>query len=127
MFFPVDAPMAPSPQVVLYRGKLFPGGAWVKEGTDMRKSADYVVKRFESKAEFLKSTKNATRLMSGTCYVTTGDKSIVELLSAYIAINVVMTNDQSRDVALLTDKRTTGFAGNRAKAAYHLLRNACVH
>ena len=93
----------------------------------MRESADYVVKRFESQAECFKSTKNATRLRSGTCYVTTGDKLAVELLSANIAINVVMTNDQSRDVALLTDQRTPSFAGTRAKAAYHLPRNACVH
>ena len=46
---PVDAPMAPSPQVVLYRGKLFPGGAWVKEGTAMRKFAA----RLEARAEQL--------------------------------------------------------------------------
>ena len=123
VFFPVDAPMAASPQVVLYRGNLCPGGAWVKEGAAMRESADYIIKRYESQADFFKSTNNATQLKSGTCYVITGDKSTVELLSANIAINVAMTNDQSLDVALLTDQRTSGFAGTRAKAAYHLPRN----
>ena len=36
---------------------------------------------------------------------------------------VALSADPDLDVALLTDQRTSGFAGGRAKAAYHLPRN----
>ena len=35
---------------------------------------------------------------------------------------VAMADDPSLDIALLTDQRTSGFAGTRCKAAYHLPR-----
>jgi hypothetical protein len=73
--------------------------------------------------DFFKDTANATRLTNKTCYAITGDRSTIELLSANFAIMVAMNRDPNLDVALLTDQRTSGFAGARAKAAYHLPRN----
>ena len=76
-----------------------------------------------SQADFFKDTANATKLANKTCYVITGDRSTIELLSANFAIMVALNADPDLDVALLTDQRTSGFAGARAKAAYHLPRN----
>ena len=122
IFRPASDPMSPQPQIALYRGNLCPGGAWVKEGPAMRATAEYTVRRCESQSAFFAETENATKLVSGTCYVITGDKSTIELLSANIAIMVAMNDDPDLDVSLLTDQRTSGFAGTKAKAAYHLPR-----
>ncbi|MEM7427555.1 MAG: dihydroxy-acid dehydratase [Pseudomonadota bacterium] len=122
IFRPLDKPMSAKPQVALYRGNLCPGGAWVKESKAMAESADYTLQVCASQRDFFKDTEHATKLTNGTCYVITGDKSTIELLSANFAIGVAMANDPDLDVALLTDQRTSGFAGTRAKAAYHLPR-----
>ena len=123
IFRPVDKPMAFQPQIVLYRGNLCPGGAWVKESESMRYKSTYKVHMCASQADFFKDTANATKLAIKTCYVITGDRSTIELLSANFAIMVALNADPDLDVALLTDQRTSGFAGARAKAAYHLPRN----
>ena len=123
IFCPVDKPMASQPQIVLYRGNLCPGGAWVKESEFMRHKSTYKVHMCASQADFFKDTANATKLAIKTCYVITGDRSTIELLSANFAIMVALNADPDLDVALLTDQRTSGFAGARAKAAYHLPRN----
>lgn len=123
IFRPVDRPMASQPQIVLYRGNLCPGGAWVKESDTMRKTGEYRVQVCATQSDFFKDTQNATKLTNGTCYAITGDLSMIELLSANFAIMVAMNADPDLDVALLTDQRTSGFAGGRAKAAYHLPRN----
>ncbi len=123
IFHPVDRPMAPQPQIVLYRGNLCPGGSWVKESQSMRHQSTYKVHLCASQADFFKDTANATKLVNKTCYAITGDRSTIELLSANFAIMVALNDDPDLDVALLTDQRTSGFAGARAKAAYHLPRN----
>lgn len=123
IFRPVDRPMAAQPQIVLYRGNLCPGGAWVKESQSMRHASTYKVHVCATQADFFKDTANATKLVDKTCYVITGDRSTIELLSANFAIMVALNDDPDLDVALLTDQRTSGFAGTRAKAAYHLPRN----
>lgn len=123
VFRPLDRPMASQPQIVLYRGNLCPGGAWVKESESMRQTSTYKVHVCATQADFFKDTANATKLVNKTCYVITGDRSTIELLSANFAIMVALNDDPDLDVALLTDQRTSGFAGARAKAAYHLPRN----
>ncbi len=123
IFRPIDRPMASQPQIVLYRGNLCPGGAWVKESESMRQTSTYKVHVCATQADFFKDTANATKLVNKTCYVITGDRSTIELLSANFAIMVALNDDPDLDVALLTDQRTSGFAGARAKAAYHLPRN----
>ncbi|MEM8975277.1 MAG: dihydroxy-acid dehydratase [Pseudomonadota bacterium] len=123
IFRPLDRPMASQPQIVLYRGNLCPGGAWVKESESMRQTSTYKVHVCATQADFFKDTANATKLVNKTCYVITGDRSTIELLSANFAIMVALNDDPDLDVALLTDQRTSGFAGARAKAAYHLPRN----
>ncbi|MEM6498379.1 MAG: dihydroxy-acid dehydratase [Pseudomonadota bacterium] len=123
IFRSVEQPMAPQPQIVLYRGNLCPGGAWVKESESMRHPSTYKVHVCATQADFFKDTANATKLVDKTCYVITGDRSTIELLSANFAIMVGLTDNPDLDVALLTDQRTSGFAGTRAKAAYHLPRN----
>jgi dihydroxy-acid dehydratase len=123
IFRPLDRPMASQPQIVLYRGNLCPGGAWVKESKSMRHAGTYKIQVCATQGDFFKDTANATRLTNKTCYAITGDRSTIELLSANFAIMVAMNRDPDLDVALLTDQRTSGFAGARAKAAYHLPRN----
>ncbi len=123
IFYPVERPMASQPQIVLYRGNLCPDGSWVKESSSMRHSSDYQVQVCATQREFFDDTQNATNLTNRTCYVITGDHSTIELLSANFAIMAAMNNDPELDIALLTDQRTSGFAGARAKAAYHLPRN----
>lgn len=123
IFRPVDRPMASQPQIVLYRGNLCPGGAWVKESKSMRHASTYKIQVCATQGDFFKNTANATKLTNKTCYAITGDRSTIELLSANFAIMLAMNGDPDLDVALLTDQRTSGFAGARAKAAYHLPRN----
>ena len=123
IFRPADQPMAHAPQIVLYQGNLCPGGAWVKESEAMRHASTYKVQMCATQADFFNDTANATKLTNGTCYAISGDRSTIELLSANFAIMVAMNGDPDLDVALLTDQRTSGFAGARAKAAYHLPRN----
>ena len=89
----------------------------------MREPSTYNVHMCASQADFFKDTANATKLVNKTCYAITGDRSTIELLSANFAIMVALNDDPDLDVALLTDQRTSGFAGARAKAAYHLPRN----
>lgn len=122
IFRPVSDPMSPGPQVALYEGNLCPDGAWVKEGPSMRATGEYKVHRFETQADFFTGTGRGTRFESDTCYVITGDKSTIELLSANFTISVAMADDPALDIALLTDQRTSGFAGTRCKAAYHMPR-----
>jgi dihydroxyacid dehydratase/phosphogluconate dehydratase len=119
----VDRPLSSQPQIVLYRGNLCPGGAWVKESDAMRKTGEYRVQVCATQSDFFRDTENATKLTNKTCYAVTGDRSMIELLSANFAIMVAMNADPDLDVALLTDQRTSGFAGGRAKAAYHLPRS----
>jgi dihydroxy-acid dehydratase len=123
VFVPVGQPMSKGSPIVLYRGNLCPGGAWVKETKATHKVGDYEVQVCASQKDFFRDTANATRLKNKTCYVITGDRSTIELLSANFAIMVAMDADPSLDVALLTDQRTSGFAGARTRAAYHLPRN----
>ena len=123
VFVPVDRPLSDESPVVLYRGNLCPGGAWVKETKATQNVGDYTVQVCASQKDFFKDTANATNLKNGTCYVITGDRSTIELLSANFAIMVAMDADPDLDVALLTDQRTSGFAGARTRAAYHLPRN----
>ncbi len=123
VFRPVDRPMAAKPQISLYRGNLCPGGSWVKESDAMRHTSTYRIQLCATQADFFKDTDHATKLTNGTCYAITGDRSTIELLSANFAIMVALGNDPDLDVALLTDQRTSGFAGARAKAAYHLPRD----
>ncbi len=122
IFRPVSDPMSDGPQVALYQGNLCPQGAWVKEGPSMRETSEYTVHRFENQAEFFEGTGRGTGFKTGTCYVITGDKSTIELLSANFTIAVAMADDPKLDIALLTDQRTSGFAGTRCKAAYHMPR-----
>lgn len=122
VFRPVNKPMAAKPQITLYRGNLCPGGSWVKESDAMRHTSTYKIQLCASQADFFKDTAHATKLTNGTCYAITGDRSTIELLSANFAIMVALGNDPDLDVALITDQRTSGFAGARAKAAYHLPR-----
>lgn len=123
VFRPVERPLSAEPQVVLYRGNLCPGGAWVKESAAMRRSSTYKVQLCATQADFFRETANATKMNDKTCYAITGDRSTIELLSANLAIMAALNANPDLDVALLTDQRTSGFAGGRAKAAYHLPRN----
>lgn len=123
VFRPIGRPMAPQPQVVLYRGNLCPGGAWVKESQSMRHTSTYTIQVCATQADFFKDTANATKMTDKTCYAITGDRSTVELLSANFAIMEAMNSNPDLDIALLTDQRTSGFAGVRTKSAYHLPRN----
>jgi dihydroxy-acid dehydratase len=123
VFHSVEQPMAPQPQIVLYRGNLCPGGSWVKESDAMRHTSSYKIQVCATQADFFKDTANATNLTDKTCYAITGDHSAIELLSANFAIMGAMNANPDLDVALLTDQRTSGFVGARAKAAYHLPRN----
>ena len=89
----------------------------------MRHASTYKIQVCATQGDFFKDTANATKLTNKTCYAITGDRSTIELLSANFAIMLAMNGDPDLDVALLTDQRTSGFAGARAKAAYHLPRN----
>ena len=122
IFRPKSNPMSDGPQVALYEGNLCPEGAWVKEGPYMKAIGEFTVERFETQAAFFIGTGRGARFKSGTCYVITGDKSTIELLSANFTISVAMADDPDLDIALLTDQRTSGFAGTRCKAAYHMPR-----
>ena len=123
VFHSVARPMAPRPQIVLYRGNLCPGGSWVKESDAMRHTSTYKIQVCATQADFFKYTANATNLTDKICYAISGDHSTIELLSANFAIMGAMNANPDLDVALLTDQRTSGFVGARAKAAYHLPRN----
>jgi dihydroxy-acid dehydratase len=123
VFRPLDKPLSAEPQIVLYRGNLCPGGAWVKESAAMRHASTYQIQTCATQAEFFEITANATKLANNTCYAITGDRSTIELLSANLAITAALNANPELDVALLTDQRTSGFAGGRVKAAYHLPRN----
>jgi dihydroxyacid dehydratase/phosphogluconate dehydratase len=123
IFYPIETPLSKQPTVVLYRGNLCPTGAWVKQGTTLQSDATYRVQICASQKDFFTDTANATRLISKTCYVITGDHSTIELLSANFAIGAAVARAPTLDILMLTDQRTSGFAGTGAKAAYHLPRN----
>ena len=53
IFHPVDRPLSTQPQIVLYRGNLCPGGAWVKESEAMRKTGEYRVHVCATQRRFL--------------------------------------------------------------------------
>ena len=127
VFYPASAPLASEPQVVLYGGNLCPideGGAWVKHNPDMMHTGVYEVIRFDSQKEFFAATQNGTEFTQGACYVISGSLTMVELLSVNTVIAAAMEADPALDIVLLTDQRTSGFAGkkNKCKAAYHMPR-----
>ncbi len=123
IFYSLEKPLLKSPAVVLYTGNLCPGGAWVKEGKQSKGSKPFSVHMCENQTAFYKDTQNGTDFKNNTCYVITGDQSTVELLTVNYTITAALEQDPELDILLLTDQRTSGFAGTRAKAAYHLPRN----
>ncbi|MBH54170.1 MAG: hypothetical protein CMI18_07470 [Opitutaceae bacterium] len=71
------------------------------------------MRRFESQAGFFVGA----GFESGTCYLITGDKSTIDLLSTNFTIAVAMAENPDLDIALLTDQRTSDFVGTRAKVS----------
>lgn len=121
VFLPLEAPKAPHAPIALYQGNLCPTGAWVKEGNISRAETTFSVHVCPDQKAFFEDTKDGFK--TGTCYVISGDQSTFELLSVNFAITAALDADPSLDILLLTDQRTSGFAGSRAKAAYHLPRD----
>ncbi len=123
VFHPIDAPLADHAPIALYRGNLCPTGAWVKEGKLERSSTTYTVHVCPDQKAFFHDTDHGRNLTNGTCYAISGDQSTIELLTVNFAIGAALQRDPELSVLLLTDQRTSGFAGSRAAAAYHLPRN----
>ena len=121
VFLPLESPKAPHAPIALYQGNLCPTGAWVKEGQIAREETTFQVHVCPDQKAFFKDTRDG--FQARTCYVISGDQSTIELLSVNFAITAALEADPDLDILMLTDQRTSGFAGSRAKAAYHLPRN----
>lgn len=122
VFRPLDAPVSPGPRVALYRGNLCPGGAWVKESAAMAADRVFTIRMCPTQRDFFALTQGGREFEDGTAYAVTGDKAMIELLTINYAIGQGMDAEPGLEIALLTDQRTSGFAGTRAKAAYHVPR-----
>ena len=122
VFRPLEAPVSPGPRVALYQGNLCPGGAWVKESAAMSAEGLFRVRVCATQRDFFVLTDGGKTFDHGTVYAVSGDKSTIELLTINYAIGQGMDAEPGLEIALLTDQRTSGFAGTRAKAAYHLPR-----
>lgn len=123
VFHPLDKPLADHAPIALYRGNLCPGGAWVKEGKLARSNGNFKVHFCPNQQAFFHDTDHGRKLQNGTCYVISGDQSTIELLTVNFVISSALAKNPDLEILMLTDQRTSGFAGSRAKAAYHLPRN----
>lgn len=121
VFLPLSAPKAAHAPIALYQGNLAPTGAWVKEGKIERSETTFRVHFCANQKAFFEDTRKGFK--PGTAYVISGDQSTIELLSVNFAITAALEADPSIEILMLTDQRTSGFAGSRAKAAYHMPRN----
>lgn len=121
VFLPLEAPKSAHAPIALYQGNLAPTGAWVKEGNIERGETTFAVHVCPNQTAFFEDTCKGFK--TGTAYVISGDQSTIELLSVNFAITAALEADPSLEILMLTDQRTSGFAGSRAKAAYHMPRN----